>query len=261
MGQYKVYKKSFDKISKMFKTFGAFLVLLIAFGVNASSMSSSNYKIQSDSVNFGGGTSGSPTYYDLDTMGEVSSGISSSANYSLKAGFRYMQDVNISMTSVSDVTMSPNILGISGGTANGSASVTVTTDSQAGYALMIKASSSPALVSEYSSFADYTPASSDPDFNFVISNSDSEFGFTAEGGDIVQEFKDNGGSCNTGSSDTSDKCWSNLSTSNTTISQSSSSNSPTGVQTTIKFRAQSGSNHFQVEGIYQATTTITAIAL
>jgi len=236
--------------------------LIISYSVSAYVISSENYRIQSDSINVGGlDDQESANYMLKDTIGEDSSGESASASYNLKAGYRQMDETFFSISSPSDVTMSPSIGGVTGGTGNGQAIWTVTTDNPAGYVLSIKASTDPALKSGSYSFADYTPSGgTTPDYNWSIISADSEFGFTPEGSDIVQKFKDNSSACNTGSNDTSDKCWYDLSTSDEDISNSSSANHPSGTATTVKFRAQSGSSHLQAEGSYTATVTVTAIA-
>lgn len=247
-----------------------FTILIIAFVFMANSpflfaemMSSPNYKIQSDSANFGGGLSNSSNYRIEDTVGEVATGESSSANYKLKAGYQQMHEVYLAMTNAADVTMSPSLGGLSGGTSNGSTATTVTTDSLAGYQLFIKASSTPALqgFSGSASISDYTPAGADPDFTFSVAPTDGEFGFTPEGTDIAAKYKDNGSACNTGSGDTADACWNALSTSNETVSSRSTGNHPNGTATTLKFRVTLGSSHLQLEDTYTATTTLTAVAL
>jgi hypothetical protein len=235
--------------------------LVIASSVVAAVATSTNYRIQFDSINVGGILSTSTNYKLEDTTGEVATGISTSTSFSLKAGYQQMNENFLSITAPADVTLSPSIPGISGGTANGSAAWTVVTDSSAGYQLTITSSSSPSLQSGSNSFADYTLAGANPDFTFSVGSSASELGFSPEGTDIVDRYKDNGSSCNTGSGDTVDRCWDPLSTSATTISQSSSSNHPSGTLTTVKFRAESGSNNFQAEGTYVATTTVTVISL
>lgn len=252
------------------KRFFTFLIAIFVFVTNtpflfAEMMSSPNYKIQSDSANFGGALGSSPNYKIEDTLGEVATGESSSANYKLKAGYQQMNEVYLAMTNAADITMSPTLGGLSGGTSNGSTMTTVTTDSFAGYQLFIKASSSPALqgFSGNASISDYTPAGVNPDFTFSVAPADGEFGFTPEGTDIAQKYRDDGGStCNIVSgSDTADACWNSLSTSNETISSRTTSNHPNGTATTIKFRVTLGTSHFQLEDTYTATTTLTAVAL
>lgn len=246
--------------------FLAFVLLLSIFNFRlsvsfAEIMSSGSYKIQSDSVNFAGNRSTSTTYSMEDTVGEIATGDSESTLFKIKAGYQQMQETYLAMTAAGDVSMSPSIGGISGGTSNGSTNFTVTTDNAAGYSVTIKASSTPALQSPLDSFTDYSATAASPDFNFSVPATASNFAFTPEGTDIAGTFKDNGGACAVGSSDTADKCWAGLSTSQQTIVTRTSSNQPGGTLTTIKFKAESGSSHVQVNGTYTATTTITAFSL
>lgn len=253
-----------SKTKKMAAGLAALSLFFAANGAIAYVASSTNYRIQSDSVNIGGILSTSTSYKVEDTLGEIATGVSTSTNYQLNAGYQQMQEVYLSISAPEDVSMSPSIGGVTGGTGNGSASWTVITDDPAGYSLTIKASTSPAMMSNTvagESFANYTPAGADPDFSWSVASADSEFGFSPEGSDIVQKYKDNGSACNAGSGDTSDKCWDSLSTSIKSIAGSSSANHPSGAVTTVKFRAESGSSHIQVNGVYTATTTVTAIAL
>jgi len=237
------------------------LALVFSHSLGATSMSSSNYSIQSDSINFGGGFSTSTSYEQESTFGEIATGESESSTYKIKAGYQQMQEVYLAITAAADVTLSPSIEGTTAGTATGSTTITVTTDGVAGYELYINASSSPALVSGANSFADYTPAGASPDFTFSIGASDSEFGFSPEGADITQEYKDDGAACNTGSSDANDRCWNGLSTTNELIAERSSGNHPSGAEITLEFRAENGASHIQTAGTYTATTTLTLIAL
>ncbi|MDO9399528.1 MAG: hypothetical protein Q7T79_02495 [bacterium] len=223
--------------------------------------SSGNYRIQSDSVDSSGGLESSANYKEDSSVGEIATGEGASATYKLKAGYQQMQETYISVSTPTDVTMSPAIGGISGGTGNGSTAWTILTDNPAGYTLSIKASSSPALQSGSNSFLDYTLiASSTPDYNWSVISTGSEFGFTPEGNDIIQKYKDNGSSCNVGILDTVDKCWYNFLTSDETVAQSFVPNHPSGTATNVKFRAESGNSHLQIEGTYQAIITATVIA-
>jgi hypothetical protein len=238
----------------------SFFVLSYAVSF-ADTMSSTNYRIQSDSANFGGGRSVSSSYKLQDTAGEIATGPSSSANFNLRAGYQQMQATYLAVTGASNVTMSPALGGITGGTSNGSTSFTVTTDDPAGYIGTIQASSSPALQSANGSFADYVPAGAAPDFAFTNAATASSFAFSPQGADIATRFKDNGSACNTGSGDTAGACWDGLSTSPATLIARTSANQPTGTLTTLKFRAASGSSHIQPDGTYVATTTVTILAL
>ena len=240
----------------------AIIVPLLYLHVELSSaqvMESTNYKIQSDSINFGGVRSTSSNYIMEDTLGEIATGNSTSTNFNLYAGYQQMQEVYLALSAISDVVMDSSIGGISGGTSNGTTVFTVTTDNTAGYEATIEASSNPALASGGDTFDDYTPSGADPDFSFSIAGSASEFGFTPEGFDIVSRFKDNGSSCNIGSADASASCWDGLSTVAQTIVSTTTPNHPNGTETTLKFRASSGATHVQPEGTYTATITITAL--
>jgi hypothetical protein len=239
----------------------SFLPLII----DAQQMTSTNYKILDSSINVGGlGVSQTSTSYRLrETIGEIATGISTSTSFKLHAGYQEMQEAYISLSvSTSSVTLLPEInVNLGQNTATGTFSATTITDNPAGYSLYIRATSSPALQSGSNSFADYTPSASGiPDYNWSIPATTSEFGFTPEGTQIVQKYKDNGvDTCNTGTNDTSDRCWYNFSTSDETISKSLLANHPSGTQTTIKLKAESGSQDILAPGTYQGTIIVTAI--
>lgn len=226
----------------------------------AEVMESTNYSIQSDSINFGGGYASSSNYRLQSSAGEIATGPASSSNYMLKAGYQQMQEVYIAITGGSDVVLSPSIPGVTGGTANGSTAVIVTTDSPSGYGLYISADSNPAMQKGVESIADYVPAA-DADFTFTTGPADAHFGYTPQGADVVQRFKDDGDSCGSGLLDTVLSCWDGLSTSLEMISSHTSANHPLGATTTINFRVGVGGSVAQSPGIYTATTTVTALPL
>jgi hypothetical protein len=222
---------------------------------------STNYRIQSDSINFGGGLSTSTNYQQESTFGEVGTGVSTSTNYQNNAGYQQMQEVFISMSVPSDVTLSPNLAGITGGTSNGSTTVTVTTDSPAGYSLSIEAENSPAMQKNGSvTIADYNQGA-EADFTFGLVTGQAQFGFSPSSVNVVSAFKDNGSLCNTGSGDTLLACWAGLTTSPVIISQGAAANHPNGATTTVYFRVGIGSDAGVESGLYTATTTLTALPL
>lgn len=221
---------------------------------------STNYQLQSDSINFGGGLSTSTNYQQESTFGELGTGQSSSTNYMLRAGYQQMQEVYLSITTPTDIMMSPNLNGITGGTSNGSTTVTVTTDSPAGYSLSIEGLNSPAMQNGAATIADYNHGA-DADFSFLVSSGAASFGFSPSSVDVVQEFKDNTALCGVGSADTPLACWAGLSTSPTIISQSVGSNHPDGATTTLNFRVGVGAGAGALAGLYTATTTLTALPL
>ncbi len=236
-------------------------VLFSTYTAHAAVMQSANYRMESDSVNMGGGRAGSASYSLESTAGEVGSGVSSSTSYTLSAGYQQTLVDYLSLTAASNVVMSPSLGGVTGGTANGSTVVTVTTDSAAGYQLTLQATSSPAMKSGAQAIADYTPTGADPDFAFSVGANAGEFGFSPEGTDIAQRYKDNGSLCNTGSTDTSLSCWDALTTSARTIASRTSGNHPNGIVTTLRFRTGLSANSGIVNGDYYATTTLTAVSL
>lgn len=238
-------------------------VLVLSLGIGmAQVMTSSNYQIQSDSVNVGGGFSTSTSYELESTVGEVGTGNGSSGTYALRAGYQQMQEVYLALTGAANVTLSPTIPGVSGGTANGATTVTVKTDSLAGYMLTIVASTSPAMKYGANTIADYTPAGANPDFTFTTAAADAHFGFTPEGIDIAPRYQDNGvATCGGGGQDSSSSCWDGLSTTPVTIATASGSNHPNGATTTIRFRVGVGGAVVQPAGVYVATTTVTALSL
>lgn len=226
----------------------------------AQVMQSSNYRIQSDSLNFGGGLSTSTNYTLESTAGEIATGEISGTTYNIKAGYQQMVTTFLSMTAPNAVTMSPSIPGVSGGTSNGSTTVTVTTDSPAGYQLTIAAENSPAMQKGSDTIADYAPGG-DPDFTFTTDPSGAHFGYSPSGVDTVSRFRDNGSSCNTGSGETALACWDGLDTVAEAVAQSSGANNPNGATTTVYFRVGIGGSVTQTGGLYTATTTLTAISL
>lgn len=262
-------KRNFPRKILSFIVVSVFLVstslFILQSKVLAYEMASTSYRIQESSVNVGGLDSEASTSYKLrETIGEVAVGTATSTSYKLQMGYQPMIASFISLSvSPSSVILIPTISTISGGAATSSYSATVITDSAGGYSLYVVASTDPALKSGANSFVDYLPAVvGTPDFTWSVAAATSGFGFTPEGDDIVQKFLDNGvGTCNIGSSTTSNACWYGFSTSTEAIATALSPNTPSGDETTIKLKAESGSSNSQAAGAYQATITTSAIAL
>ena len=227
----------------------------------AQVMSSTNYKIQSDSVNVGGGNSTSTNYRLESTVGEVATGQSTSTNYQLLAGYQQMQEVFLSMTVPATVTLVPSLGGLTGGTSTGSTSVIVVTDSPAGYQVTIRASSSPAMQSGVNTIADYVPVGAVPDFLFANMATSVHFAFSPEGTNLASRYKDNGAACGVGALDTAGRCWDGLSMTDRTIVSATAANHPVGATTTVQFRVGIGGSVAVPVGTYVATTTITALPL
>ena len=246
-------------IDALFLTVLAIAVGSVGF---AQVRNSTSYQLQSDSINIGGGYSSSTNYVQESTVGEIATGLSDSTSYSLRAGYQQMQEVYLSIAVSGDVTMTPALGGLTGGTSNGSTTVTVITDSPSGYRLDISAENDPAMLRDGGgdSIADYNEGA-EPDFTFTTGAGEAHLGYTPEGVDITQPFQDDGGSCNTGGADASLSCWAGLATTTTAIAQGTGSNHPNGATTTVNFRVGLDSAAIILSGDYTATTTVTALPL
>jgi hypothetical protein len=250
----------FTSIASTALVFGS-VVLFFWPLFSSAAMSSNNYSIQSDSINFGGENSASASYAEQDTMGEIATGISSSTDYTVGAGYQQMLGSYISLSAAANVTL-PALGGVSSGTSMASSSWNVTTDDSAGYQLSISASASPALTDPAKAyFSDYTPGGSVPDYTFTTSSGTSNFGYSVASPDATVFWKNNGSACDTGSSNNATHCWDGFSTITTTIAQSTGDNQPNGATTTVTYEAAVGSNKIQDAGTYTVTITVTAVAL
>ncbi len=170
------------------------------------------------------------------------------------------------LTTANDVTMSPSLAGITGGTSNGQTQVVVSTNDPSGYNMTLKASSSAAMQgnTQGGEIPDYTPSTPTvPDFAFSVAANTAEMGYTVEASttaDLDQSFKDNGSACDVGAADAVDACWLNASTTNETIVNRATETSVSGSTTTVKFRITINSSPSPLipADTYVATTTLTA---
>lgn len=230
----------------------------------AQARQSDNYQILFDSVDSGGGLGTSSGYTLESSVGEQATGDSTSTSYMVSAGYQQAETNlgggSISISAPSNVALA-SISGLTGGTSKDTAAWTVITDNSSGYTLTIEATSTPAFrAASGASFSDYVPTTGNPDYTFAVNAASSTFGFSPEGTHIVSRFKDDGSSaCNTGSSDTSDRCYDGLSTTPMNIALSNSANNPSGTVTTVRFAAGIGTSKIQDSGAYNATVIVTAI--
>jgi hypothetical protein len=241
------------------------IIILTAVGAltaEAFVSSSTNYILQSDSVNFGGGFSSSSNLKLEDTLGEIATGFSASPTLVMSAGYQAMQaDTFISVSAPVQVTMTPEINGVGGGTSDGSAVAVVQTNNVTGYELSARAAGSPALSTGAANMSDYLPSYGDPDFDWNTPEREARFGFSPEGDDISSAFRDDGVSCGTGAQDSADHCWIGFSQSGRVIASGGAATYPAGATTTIKLRAEVGAKKPQPGGTYRATIVLTASVL
>jgi hypothetical protein len=229
--------------------------------VAAQVRSSSNYQLESDSINTGGGLSNSASFTTESTVGEIATGRSDSATFSLLAGYQQLSEAFVSLSVAGAVVMAPDLPGLTGGFSTGSTTFTVITDSPTGYVATLAAEGNPALQSvSGATIANYNNGAT-ADFTFTIPPTGAVFGFSPEGSDVAAQFLDNGTTCGVSTTDTSNACWAGASTSAVTIVESTSPNQPVGATTTLRFQVGIASGAGVESGVYTATTTITALPL
>ncbi|MES2314373.1 MAG: hypothetical protein V4524_00335 [Patescibacteria group bacterium] len=177
-------------------------------------------------------------------------------------------------TPAANVTMSPSLGGITGGTSNGQTQVVVTTNNSTGYNMTLTASSSVGMIgnaSSSNSIPAYTPTVNlVPDYSFTTPSNAARFGYSVAASstaDNVTLFKNNGSNaCNTGASTNSAtsnvtiNCWLNASTTAITIINRSLQTPASGATSTVYFRVNITSNPSPVipNDTYVATSTLTA---
>lgn len=234
--------------------------VLVPSLVSGQIRSSTNYQIERDTINIGGGLGTSASYQVEDSIGDTATGRSASASYILEAGYQQAGDTFISISAPSDVTMA-SINGLLGGASTSTVSWTVTTNSSAGYSMTAVAGADPALSGTYDAFLDYVPAGAAPDFTWSIDTTEALFGFSVLGTDTAQRFKDDGAACNVSTGNVTERCWDGFSTTPTTIATRASANAPSGTATTLELRAEVGTNRLLTADTYSASITVTAVAL
>lgn len=253
---------------KIFRTmvigcFALFFSFLFISPLYAYVMSSGNYRIESNSsIGAEGGQDwASANYIFRDTLGEVSTGLSDSNSYKVKAGFQEMQETYITVSAPGPASLAPDIPGMSGGSANASISVTVITDNAAGFNMGMKSAAVPAmpLVGDPTIyFADYPSTAT---YSWSVSSGNAQFGFTVEPDTVLDTatafLDDSGSSCGVGDENNADTCWAGFTgTTNIPVINRTTRTDNTGEAEYLKFRAQAN-NKFLKEGTYSSTLTMT----
>lgn len=117
---------------------------LAAPGLVWAAMSSTNYYIYADSVDFGGGTGTSTSFGLQDTLGGYATGISTSTSYQINAGYQAATGGTLSFD-LSGNTINFGSLPAAGTVATANVLATVNTDSGTGYALSVSGVSGSSL--------------------------------------------------------------------------------------------------------------------
>lgn len=251
----------------MFKLTSAIFAITFFFAASAVSAyvaSSTNYRLESDSINVGGEETSTSTNYNLhDTIGEVGTGELSGTTYKVYAGYRQMvagEAASLSLTAPASISLTPAINRANGGEASGNATWTVTTTS-VGYTLKIKSSTNPALKSGSNSFSNYTTsAAGTADYEWHLGGETAEFGFSPYNSvSQTSRYKNNGALCGSGGNASDGFCWYGLSLSDETIANRSSATAAGGENTKINFKAAATAGGVET-GSYTATIIITAVS-
>jgi hypothetical protein len=164
---------------------------------------------------------------------------------------------------VNNVTMSPSIPGITGGTSNGSTTFAVNTNNPDGYTVEIEFANATSAMrftggpGNIPNFGGTVQTNFEPN---VPANA-ARFGFTIAGPNVDTRFLDNGGVCNDpGGASTTNTCWWLGDTTGGTVIVDSDATA-NAEQHTLYFRVHVNANPSpSLElGTYVATATLTAI--
>jgi hypothetical protein len=167
-------------------------------------------------------------------------------------------------TLASNVTMSPDIGGITGGSSNGAVSVSVRTNDLLGYKMTLQASNSLGM-QDVSSTTNYIPAYTTsgagvPDYTF--NTAANGFGYNVNAStttDVPLPFRWTGTSCGgAGTTVDSTHCWMGATSTAVTIINRSTPTGFGGATTTLSFEANLIANSMLPNGNYVSTTTLTA---
>lgn len=153
----------------------------------------------------------------------------------------------ISISSPSDVTLSPDILGT--GISTGSAVWTVSNNLSADWELEVEAESAPAMNGNTDTIADYTETVSGVPEIWSVDSSDSEFGFSVSGDSSEAKYS-NGFNFEGFSGSSKIK-----------VAGGSGVFPPGGEDVTIHFKVEVGADRIQDPGNYLARITVTASTL
>jgi len=247
------------EIKIRFSYFLGYIILLLIFllPLKTLAMSSSDYQINADSINFLGLDSASTNYNLNDTGGEVATGDSTSTHYQDRAGYWPMvMDYHISISTPGTVTMGA----ISGhgqsNLATNSATFVVNTDNPAGYSLSWHASAATMSDGTGDSIAAYTPGTPSVPEVWSVAGADSEWGghLGASSTTVDTSFW--------GAADTyAGGKWLNIATSNFQIASRATRTGVGGDSEIVFFGAEVGNSHFQPSGTYTVNVTVTATTL
>lgn len=173
-------------------------------------------------------------------------------------------------TAPNDVTMTPSLQGLTGGTAYGTSTVAITTNNPTGYIMSISFATTTAMQGENlnSDISNYTPAvGGTADYSFAVGANDAEFAYSVYSDttpdDATIRFTNDGGACGQGTDETLYRCWYGAADATSLVQLIDRANATpsTGATSTILFRVGITANPSPAieTGYYTATATLTAV--
>ena len=250
-----------------------FVVVVLGAGLflttSAFVATSTNYHLQSDTINTAGVLSTSTNYRMEDTTREIASGVSTSTTYKISAGYQQMMEVSLAISPASDITMSE--LSLVQHTALGSTTWSIITDNVAGYSASVYTEVSEACsdrdgqgaidslcdVSTGESFADILESK----HLWDVSN-EYAFGWSAYGDDVSGNGPDTTCAHAVGVNVPSGGLlWQGFHATTTfDVASSSIRTSPTGTETVFCLATEQDTT-LAPSGDYEVTVMITAVSL
>ncbi len=172
-------------------------------------------------------------------------------------------------TPATNITLSPSIGGLSGGSSDGTTQVVVSTNNLTGYTMTLAASSSVGMIGNAAPSnnipAYVSSVANVPDYTFTTPSNKARFGYTISASttaELDQKFLTNGSACNTGSTNPGLlHCWLNASTTAVTLITSAAPTAASGSTSTLAFHVVINANPTPAipNDTYVATTTLTAV--
>lgn len=211
-----------------------------------------------DAINSGGGETAKSNHYLLsDSIGEPIIGFGASANYILESGYRH-SDVQQGILSFA-CSAAATIGSVAGtGQKTGSGSCTIASDSNYNLSWAVLSGSggvsTGSLINQYNDvIGPFSPSVADTPDTWSVAASSAAWGarLSSASTDTNAEWGTDGAS----------EKWLNVATAARTIVSRATPTSGGGSTEILQFRAEVGPSGFKPTGTYQATVTMTAVAL
>ena len=243
----------------LFIFFSLFLVSEVAFA-----MDSTSYRIDSDSINFVGGDTGSSSSFRMDdTGGEISTGTSGSNSYSLSSGYRSSDAYRIALSCPTAVDLG-SIIGTGKSELDtNEAACTVITDNPSGYDFIFDAETTYLEDVSGNHIDAYSPSASGAPDAWSVPADSSEWGVRLKKNGTTTYDAAKWGAANYGESyENNDVYWHNVTQDGGFVVASKPTvTSLSGDQEVLQFGAEIGAEKSQPTGTYTTKVYVTAISL